>query len=256
MRHSFVILAAVSAWLGTGSAAPTGAAPSRTQVPRDSAMAIAAVEAVRGANPLLCDLAARSFEGRNGGWYSGIDLAAAGDESGNTTGAREIARWLSGGLRNARGIVAPLTARLSDPDACVRRTAATLLGRNHSDQAVDALLRALESGDAGARRAATLGLGFAESQRSVQPLGRSLRDSDAGVRAGSAWALGAIESRTAVPALVDAMKDADSRVRRNAAWALGNIEDASAVPALTTALRDDRDPEVRRVAAWALGNVK
>ena len=254
MRHSYVIVAAITAGFGLSGAPSDERLEARVADSRDSAYAVAAVEAMRGANPLLCELAARAVEGRNG--WGGMDHSGSGSDLEADAQMRDVERWLNGGMRNARSIIAPLTPRLRDPDRCVRRAAATLLGRTRDDGAVSALLAALGSEDVGARQAAAIGLGFADKERAVQPLSRALADADAGVRSNAAWALGEIESRDAVPALVNAMKDGDARVRRNAAWALGEIEDAAAIPALTTALREERSPEVRRAAAWALGTVK
>lgn len=209
--------------------------------------------AARGTSPAMCILAVQSL-GNGWGWGMGDDedapeLARAGD------GVLRLLAWASQG-EPAAADVAALREGLGDPDACVRRVSARLLGRRNVPGGTDVLLEALRSGDASRRDAAVLGLGWAGDRRAVGPLSDMLGDRDPAVRAGAAWALGHVEAREATPALVRVTGDGEPRVRRAAARALGRIEDSSAIPTLAQLLARDTDPGVRRAAAWALGKIE
>ena len=219
---------------------------------QDEAENVAAlIAAVRNANPVLCELAARGAAW-DGNWQHvgpASPLRARGEET------RNLVRFAASSPRS-RDVIPPLRAALGDPDPCVRRFVAPLLGRTQHDAAVETLVAALRDASATTREAAAVGLRFAEKPSTLDPLMRALEDSESSVRAASAWALGELEDSRSIPALERALKDAEPIVRMNAAWALGEIEDPAAIPALTAALRDDRDPEVRKMVAWALGNIE
>lgn len=219
---------------------------------RDDPEKVAAlIAAVRNANPVLCELAARGASW-DGNWRGGGPGVPFRDRS---AAVMDLVRFAASSPKG-RDVIAPLRATLGDPDACVRRFGAPLLGRTQHAEAVEALLTALRDANPVTRESAAVGLRFAEKPSTVEPLTRALGDQEASVRAASAWALGEIEDTRAIPSLERALKDADALVRINAAWALGEIEDPAAIPALTAALREDRDPEVRKMAAWALGNIE
>ena len=220
--------------------------------PIDSAQVARLLDAARGANAILCELAASPVDGRSG-WSSGSD----GDfRAGGSSDA--AAGVIVGAVPHARvtaAAVPVLSRALADPDWCVRRLAAPLLGRAPVAAAQPVLLSALGSADAVTREMAALALGFTEDPRSVQPLIARLRDDAPRVRATAAWALGEIERHEAVRPLIDALGDADALVRESAAHALGEVEDAAAIPALTDLLKADRVAAVRRAAAHALGEI-
>ncbi len=183
---------------------------------QDSARAEQFLAGVRGAGPLVCEMAARSL-GMGWSWRGLNQHPDASRES------QEAIRWATGRLESA-DIVPPLVARLEDSDPCVRRLAARLLGRTRHTRAVEALVGALRSANPRTRQLAAVGLGYAEDRTSVDPLLRALRDQEASVRAASAWALGEIEDERPVPALAGVLSgDPDAGVRRAAAIALGNI---------------------------------
>ena len=219
---------------------------------RDDAENVAAlIAAVRNANPILCELASRGAMW-SGNWHS---VGPATPLRARSAGDMELVRFAASSPKG-RDVIAPLRAALGDPDPCVRRFVAPLLGRTQHDAAVETLVTALRDENAVTREAAAVGLRFADNPRTIDPLTRALEDRESSVRAAAAWALGEIEDSRSIPALERALKDADPLVRMNAAWALGEIEDPAAIPALTAVLREDRDPEVRRMAAWALGNIE
>ena len=233
---------------------PAQGAPTRAALPaaRDDAENVAAlIAAVRNANPILCELASRGAMW-NGNWqYVGPATPLRARNAPNM----DLVRFAASSPKG-REVIAPLRAALGDPDPCVRRFVAPLLGRTQQNAAVESLVAALRDDNPVTREAAAVGLRFAENSATIEPLTRTLEDPESTVRAAAAWALGEIEDSRAIPALERALKDADPIVRINAAWALGEIEDPAAIPALTALLREDRDPEVRRMAAWALGNIE
>ncbi|HJU69719.1 MAG TPA: HEAT repeat domain-containing protein [Gemmatimonadaceae bacterium] len=219
---------------------------------RDDAENVAAlIAAVRNANPILCELASRGAMWSGNWQYVGpaTPLRVRG------SGDMELVRFAASSPKG-REVIAPLRAALGDPDPCVRRFVAPLLGRTQQSAAVETLVTALRDENPVTRESAAIGLRFAENPSTIDPLTRALEDRESSVRAAAAWALGEIEDSRAIPALERTLKDADPLVRINAAWALGEIEDPAAIPALTALLREDRDPEVRRMAAWALGNIE
>jgi HEAT repeat protein len=229
--------------------APVRQAPSQGQDETENVAAL--IAAVRNANPVLCELAARGASW-DGNWQY---VGPASPLRARNAQTMELVRFAASSPKG-REVIAPLRAALGDPDPCVRRFVAPLLGRTQHDAAVEALVAALRDENPVTREAAAVGLRFAEKPATIDPLIRALGDQEFTVRAAAAWALGEIEDSRAIPALERALKDAEPVVRINAAWALGEIEDPAAIPALTAALRDDRDPEVRRMAAWALGNIE
>lgn len=183
---------------------------------QDSAFAEQFLAGVRGASPLVCEMAARSL---GMGWsWRGLDQHPDASRE-----SQQLIRWATGRLETG-DIVVTLVARLEDSDACVRRMATRLLGRIRHPRAVEALVGALGSANPWTRQLAAVGLGYAEDRASVDPLLRALRDQEASVRAASAWALGEIEDERPVPALAGVLsRDPDAGVRRAAAIALGNI---------------------------------
>jgi hypothetical protein len=218
----------------------------------DSARVARLLQAARGTNTLACELAASTVDGRSG-WSSGSDgdFRAGGSDD---IAARDIVTLLHH-EEVAATAVPLLRAALADPDWCVRRLAAPLLGRAHDPAAMQAMLAALTATDSVTREMAALALGFADSVRSIAPLVSRLHDDVARVRATAAWALGEIDRHEAVRPLIDALADSDALVRESAARALGEVEDTAAIPALADRLKSDRAAAVRRAAARALGEI-
>ncbi|MEX2179542.1 MAG: HEAT repeat domain-containing protein [Gemmatimonadaceae bacterium] len=200
------------------------AAPPQRPSASDTAAVARFLMAVRGADPLLCELAARSVDGR--GWWSGWG-GGGGSASGAPlevdSAAAATIRRVHDAPSDAR-LVPRLAAGLRDTDRCVRRVSGSLLGRVKHAEATGALLSALDDTSAETRAAAAIGLGLAEEQRGVQPLIRRLRDASPDVRRSAAWALGAIEDRAALLPLIETLeRDTDARVRQAVAWAIGNV---------------------------------
>ena len=231
---------------------PAGPPQAREQQGMDSARVRGLLQAARGANTVICEMAAVTVDGRSG-WSSGMDGDFRAGASTDSL-ARDIVTWVQRRVVDATA-VPMLRAALADPDWCVRRLAAPLLAQVRDASAAQAMLAALASAEAGTREMGALALGLAEDPRPTEPLVARLRDDSPRVRATAAWALGEIEQRETVRPLIDALGDTDALVRESAARALGEIEDAAAIPALTDLLKSDRAAGVRRAAAWALWEI-
>jgi hypothetical protein len=209
-----------------GEAGSSGQAEAATAtVPADS-LANALLSTVRGADPVVCELAVRAVDGRHGWSSTADDLAGVGMPL--TPLQRATVQWaIAGGEEGFADAAAvePLTTGLRDPDPCVRRVAALKLGRGRDPRGIAALRAALAAPDASLRAVGALGLGYAEDPATIDDLGGALDDSSPEVRAAAAWALGEIEDARAIPFLIPVLgQDDDPAVRRVAAWALGQIE--------------------------------
>jgi len=179
----------------------------------------ALLEAMRGTGSVPCALAMNEIEGRNG-WGRGYDEPMPGVDSATVA----IRKWLNEGIEDP-AVVAPLRAALAPGDACVRQTAARLLGRTRHPQAVTALVAALRDADASTRELAALGLGMSDSRAAFDPLVAALRDQEPGVRAAAASALGHLDDHRASAVLLPLLtNDRVPMVRRAAAYALGHLE--------------------------------
>jgi HEAT repeat protein len=187
---------------------------------QDTLNLAALLTTVRGSPPLFCELAARTVDGRN--WWGNSGSGAGGALEVDSAGAA-IIRWIHSDGKDPR-VVARLAPALRDPDACVRRIAASMLGRIDHPSAAAALIAALDDANAGTRAVATIGLGFAEDSRALQPLIGRLRDAAPSVRRGAAWALGELEDKAAMLPLIELLeRDPDARVRQAAAVAIGRV---------------------------------
>lgn len=186
----------------------------------DSASLTRFLTAVRGADPVLCEIALRTMDGR-GWWSSWGSISGSALELDSASAA--LIRW-SHATRHDAALVPRLSAALRDTDRCVRRVAAGFLARIEHDASTNALIAALGDGNEGTRSAAAIGLGISDAKKGVQPLIQRLRDPSADVRRSAAWALGAIEDKAALLPLIEVLeKDGDARVRQAAAWAVGQV---------------------------------
>lgn len=220
------LLIAAVALVFAGSCARNGdAQPSATQqgFAADDTTGLARVlAAVRGVDPILCELVTRHVDMR--GWWSRWG-SMDGSPLEVDSGAAVLVAWVQ--RQHTNPVVVPrLRAALRDADRCVRRVAGSFLGRVSHPTAVAALLEGAEDGSAETRHAATLGLGLRNDV-----------------------------TRSETGALVRRLKDENANVRRAAAWGLGAHEHAPARDDLIALLERDPDPRVRQAAAWALGRI-
>jgi HEAT repeat protein len=251
-RTALALAAVVAAFVvATGACAVEVSAGEFTQRPAadDSASAHAVLTAVRGESPLACGITARALENRWGSQrrLGGPDAAVLDDAD------AAAFDWAMSG-RTVAAVLPELRRAMSDPDACVRRTAAQLVGRVDSKQLVEQL-RAELAGNATMREVAVLALGYAGGAAAAPALAGAASDAEPRVRRTAAWALGRSNSQDAVRPLVSMLRDADPIVRVNAALSLGELSAAAAVDPLSELLASDRDARVRRAAAAALGQI-
>ena len=216
----------------------------------DSVNAIAVLAAVQGESPLACSFTSRALENRWGAPHrlGGPDVA--------TLDVAQAAAFDWAMSERMTAVVLPVLRRaMSDADACVRRTAAQLVGRVGGGDLADQLRAELGSSDATRRETAVLALGYAADTSAVPALARATSDAEPRVRRTAAWALGRSRSEAATAPLLRMIRDADAMVRVNAALSLGGLSAASAVVPLTDLLSSDSDARVRRAAAGALGQI-
>ncbi len=169
---------------------------------------------MRGTNAIACEFAMVTIDHNN--WFGGQDgFDSPLLDDNRPLVPRELA---------TDGIVEPLMAALRDPDYCVRRSAASLLGRARNARATERLRAALDDPQAETRALAAFALGSAEEQSAGPKLQQLLRDATPAVRAAAAWSLGELEYKPAISALADLLQnDQSARVRRAAARSLGQI---------------------------------
>ena len=247
------ILVGIALLVATGTRAKTSVSAWRTQTPgapQDTARLNEFLSKVRGVDPAVCQLIGRSLDNDWGPYMGSIMVGASGpafDDDG-------LLEWLNR-FNVERPLVPRLRAGLNDADACVRQTAAHMLGRARVVDLSAELRAELGAANPRTREAAVSALGFFDRPSGLDDARRALRDADIGVRRAGAWALGMIESVEAVSALTEVATDADAGLRRMVAWALGNIEATSAVTTLTRML-EDAEPSVRIQAAHALGEIE
>jgi len=245
---SLALVAAAGLALGPVNRTPPAAAPApEGSLGQDDVAKVTAMLAgVRGAAPLTCEMTARNLRGNF--WDRGMEPVADPE-------VRALANWAGRDIEDP-AVVPILRPALADPDQCVRRIAARLLGRTEAPEAAVALLDSFRSSDSTVREMAALGLGVGEPREALDPLLAAVRSDPArGVRLMAVWAVGELEQARAVEPLLRVLTDRDPAFRRAAASALGEIEDQAAVPGLVRAL-DDGNAEVRLMVAWALGVIE
>ena len=214
----------------------------------DSARVISLLAAMSATDPVTCEMIGDRV---SNGWWGGEDWGV-GQLSDARPEARAARDSLSGRVRDP-GAIAALTAALSGDNACVRRTAAMMLG--HSTVSDDAIRRLLDDQSPRIREAALVAAGHAERPALRERSEALLRDRDESVASMAAWSLGRLEDPASVGALAGALERGGTRLRTSAAWALGEIESPKAIPALRPALRDGQ-ASVRAAAADALGDIE
>ncbi|HEX6589935.1 MAG TPA: HEAT repeat domain-containing protein [Longimicrobiales bacterium] len=245
MMRTVLALVGVAVFSGHGAPAAQVEAPRASLRTPASTVAVADASAflaaARGADPVLCALAAAPV---GNGWG---DTGAPRSDA--EAGAALVA-WALKPTVSERDLIV-LEEGLRGADDCVRTMAARLL----ADAGARVLLDALGDANATTRRAAAEGLGFAEAPRAVPALSDRLADDDvATVRAAAAWALGRIEDPSAEAALGRALRDDDALVRRAAVHALGRLELETSIELLLPML-NDRDAGIRAATARALGEL-
>jgi hypothetical protein len=175
---------------------------------------------MRGIDPVVCKLASQVLGNQ---WGRG-SMAGFPESATLSADDRATLEWASSSVVESSAI--PLLRRsLSDADACVRGTAARLLGRVRDVNLAGDLRGELSSASATTREAAVIALGYHDQPAGVDAALRALRDAETTVRVAAIWALGMMEDERAITPLLALLQgDTDPAVRRAAAWALGRIE--------------------------------
>jgi HEAT repeat protein len=230
----------VDPWVGFQSPEPAA----------DSAAVARFLKALAASDPLVCQLSVSSIGNH---WGPGDDALQIGLLAGETRLTRE--RDALGRSITDPAALGLLSSTLSDPNPCVRRAAARLLGNSETAESVRQLRTALRSRDPRMREAAALGLADAEHPASLHDLAQALKDSDQSVIRMAAYALGELEDARAVKPLGQLLSSKDAATRATAAWALGQIEDIRSAERLTPLVKDN-DPGVRLAAVEALGEIE
>jgi hypothetical protein len=196
------------------------AGASRAAVRDDTAAVARLLTAIRGVDPLFCELVTRQVD-QQGTWSRWGPLSGGPLETDSASAA--LIRWIQQ-EHNDPAIVPRLRTGMRDSDACVRRVSASFLGRVEHPSATSALMDALDDARADVREVAAYGLGMSEFAGATDALIARLKDATPAVRRASAWALGTIQPKKAVVPLMELLsRDSDARVRQTAAWAIGNI---------------------------------
>nr|WP_277881516.1 HEAT repeat domain-containing protein [Leptolyngbya sp. FACHB-17] len=142
----------------------------------------------------------------------------------------------------------------NDTDSYVLASAASALGEDSSDIAVNTLIRGAERESWEVRRHTAHALSSVSTDRAVAVLLQLINDENAEVRWISALSLGEIRNEVAIPALTEALMDQSADVRKCAAEALGKIGSKSGTSALLKA-QADQSSEVRICVIEALKSI-
>jgi HEAT repeat protein len=147
-----IILVGGAACAREGNAQAAGA-----RIVRDDTASVARLlNAVRGSDPLLCELAVRDVD-MHGSWSRWGPLGSSPIETDSTAAA--MIRWIQG-KHNDPAIIPRLRLAMRDGDTCVRRVGASFLGRMRHPTAVAALIEGAEDARPDTRYVAVIGLGL------------------------------------------------------------------------------------------------
>lgn len=187
----------------------------------DSIYARQLIEAVRGANGVLCGAVDRAFD--TGYWSHSLTSIIETDFADQQSA--DVSRWI--GKRRFHESVFPIArTALTSEDACVRRMGARMAGNTVVTGLHDRLRTELSSTNPRTRSAALFALGFADKEEAIPAIRERLEDGDRNVRVAAIWALGSIGDSSINETMVRVLeRDADPVVRSAAAWAIGRIND-------------------------------
>jgi HEAT repeat protein len=184
--------------------------------------------------------------------YARTIAALAGAEKDPNPVRRAYAAQALGEFLYAGGVAPCAEALASDPDATVRRSAASALGRM-GDDGKGALSKAFADADAGVRLAALGASMKVNAFSDVTGVARLLGDKDATVRRRAVEATESMRARESTTTLAGlARSDPDATVRGAACHALGALREPSVRGDLEAISGSDRDGFVRDMARMAL----
>lgn len=158
-----------------------------------------------------------------------------------------------GWLKDARALPQLATLSASDPEADIRRAAASALGfaRSADETVVTALLTALRDDAWQVREQAAGTLGKLRAREAGGPLAEALDDPYWQVRLRAVRALGELRHAPAAALVATLLRHPIGNLRKEAALALGDLGVRDTLPALQAATQDG-DPEVRKSARIAI----
>lgn len=160
-----------------------------------------------------------------------------------------------GDIRSEEAMEAVIEA-LEDREKDVRRHAVMLVADYHHPEATGALLKLIDDDDPDVRRAAVIGLSERGGENVADALLDVLDDPNADVRRYAIMSLAEFRSEKALPAILEALADDNAEVRRFAVMALTEYDESDQI---ITALRKSlKDPnaDVRRHALMAIGEYR
>lgn len=155
-----------------------------------------------------------------------------------------------------------MLALLTDAEKYKRILAARAFYEIQDERAVPLLVELLKEESMLVRASAAYALGRNPSEQSVEALIEQIaQESISYVRKGLVWALGNYSDERAIPTLIDVIKTDVAPVRLWAASALGRMGEVSfeaiikAIPTLIEVMLHDEVAAVRSNCAWAIGEL-
>ena len=214
MLRIYSLVAAGLALLGGGT--PVRGPRGDSKGP-DSAQVARFLTALGSADPVICEMAVDNI-GNGWGWHS--RRAAVGVLHDRSQAERAARNAFSNDVEDPKAVPL-LVDRLGDPNPCVRRAAARMLGSDRSDLARRMLRAKLRDPQPLIREAAAFGAGQRDDHEAYDDLVRGLKDPEVSVVRMSVWALGELEDHRAVALLTPLLDHDDTGVRAASVWSLG-----------------------------------
>src|SRR5215204_4258859 len=162
----------------------------------DSAAVAGFFKALASADPVVCQFVAHAIGNNWNNWDTQYHAGSLKAEAASERTRQSLSRQVTD-----HGALAHLAEALSNPQPCVRRAAARMLGQTSEPDAVRLLRDALKHQSPIVREAAALGLADAEDPAAYHDLTRALRDREPAVTRMAAYALGELEDARAVKPL-------------------------------------------------------
>lgn len=171
----------------------------------------------------------------------------------NGTRRHYVAAWALGEIGAVEATDMLVDALGHHNEALQKESARALI--KLGEEAVPALIDALDSPVDDRRKFACRALGVIQDTRAAGPLVERLGDPNHDVIAAAALALGTAGTKDSIAPLVGALNSSHMVTRVNASIALGQLDAKEAVAPLEKIMETDEDPYVREWSARALENI-